>query len=325
MFLEREAQLHWKRELVADALRRIGKIEVDVQPCVSAGPEVGYRSRLRLHVDGAGRVGLYERGSHTVVEIDACAVADEAINHALPVLRAGRPVGVREVELRAAPIGPRVVVRCSPADKVWELGGLIPAVVPKVPPPVQRWPLPLQMELAVPATAFVQVNPDVNVALVDALLEGTDARKATSFVDLYCGAGNFALALAASGLTGSGIEASPDAIAAASDSAEREQLASRVGFIEGTVDELFPRLVRTVGEVDLVVLDPPRAGAKAAIPALLKLSPKYVAAISCDPATLARDLKMLVEGGYAIESVTPFDMFPQTHHVEVLVWLAKTA
>lgn len=325
MFLTREGQLHWKRELVADAIRRIAKAEVEVDPCVSVGPDVGYRSRLRLHVDDEGRVGLYQRGTHTVVEIDSCAVADESINQALPVIRAGRPVGVRGVELRAAPLGPPVVVRSTPSDKVWELGGLIPAVVPNVPPPVQRWPLPLQLELSVPATSFVQVNPDVNIALVDALLGGAEERKVTSFLDLYCGAGNFALPLAANGLTGSGIELNEDAVSAARATADRELLASRIGFLHGSVPDLFGRLAETLGAVDLVVLDPPRAGAKEAIAPLLRLAPTYIAAVSCDPPTLARDLKALIDGGYEVESVTPFDMFPQTHHVEVLVWLKRSA
>jgi len=325
MFLEREAQLRWKRALVADAVRRIARVEVEVDPTVTAGPEVGYRSRIRLHADDAGHLGMYARGSHRIVDLQRCAVADEAINEALPVLRVGRPVGVCEVELRAAPLGPRVVVRSHPADKVWALGGLIPAVEPDVPPPVQRWPLPLDLELAVPATVFVQVNPAVNVALIDALLAGASARGATNFVDLYCGAGNFALPLAGAGLTGSGIEANPAAIAAARDTAEAARLSSRVSFLAGRVNELLPPMAKTAGVVDLVVLDPPRAGAKEAIAPLLKLAPKWIAAVSCDPATLARDLKMLLDGGYAIESVTPFDMFPQTHHVEVLVWLGRTA
>jgi tRNA/tmRNA/rRNA uracil-C5-methylase (TrmA/RlmC/RlmD family) len=280
MFLKRDAQLRWKRELVADALRRIAKTEVEVAATVSVGPDLGYRSRLRLHVDAAGRVGLYERGSHRVVEIDRCVVADEGVNVELRKLRAEPPTGPCDVELR----GPSTD--------------------------------------GVPASAFVQINPAVNLALVEALVAGAVQRGAGSFLDLYCGAGNFALSLVAAGLSGTGVERNEDSVDAARRVAQDRGLNARIEFIAGSVPAVLRRLTKTPGGPALVVLDPPRVGARKAIAPVLELRPTWIAAVSCDPPTLARDVRGLLDGGYQIESVTPFDMFPQTHHVEVLVWLA---
>ncbi len=321
MFLAREAQLRWKRELVADALRRIGKLgDVDVAEVVTAGPDLGYRTRLGLH-RRKGRLGLFERGSHRVVEIERCAVAVEPVNQAISVLRQASLGDATEVEVRAAPRGPTVVVRTDPPEAAASLGGLLPAALPDEPAPVQTWELPLDLELSVPATSFVQVNPWVNYVLVDALTRGAVERDAASFLDLYCGAGNFALALAGVGLTGSGIEGDAGAVEAARANAERQFLTSRVGFLHGPVAALLPRIGATAGAVDLVVLDPPRSGARDVIDGVLGVGPRWIAAVSCDPATLSRDLAALVAGGYELESVTPFDMFPHTHHVEVLAWL----
>ncbi len=167
-----------------------------------------------------------------------------------------------------------------------------------------------------------RVNPAVNAILVDALVAGATSRGARRFLDLFCGAGNFALPLGREGLTGVGIESNRSAIAVASKAAAQQGLAVR--FRAASVVEALAEPSR-LQAVDLVVLDPPRAGASDEVAGIVALEPQWIAYVSCDPATLARDLRTLVDGGYRITEVTPFDMFPHTHHVETLVWLQRGA
>ena len=335
MYLDRPAQLRCKAGLLEDCLRRIGGFTVDVLPPQPVGPDLGYRARLRLHADRRGRLGLYERSSRQLVELTSCPVAHGAINGALATLRelcpGGLP-GLRELELRAAPIGaPVVAVRggenLPPQTRraLDLLAGELPVVTRGAAPgrgPDQAWPLPGGLELRVPADGFVQVNPAVNLALVEAVLEGARRRDVRTFVDLFCGAGNFSLPLLAAGCAGVGIELSEPACRAAERSARAAGLRGR--FLSGDAATVLAGL-RREGPPDLVVLDPPRTGARETVPGILDLAPATIACVSCDPATLARDLRDLVRGGYRLVDVFAFDMFPHTHHVEALAWLEREA
>ena len=334
MYLARPAQLRAKADLLMDALRRIGGAELEVAPPEQIGPDLGYRTRLHLHANERGRLGLYEKGSRRVVELRSCPVADDTINgalaHILRLAPRGLP-GLRELELRSAPIGAPVVAACVGQPRVtqrWPVRQLAEELPVELDgelfgaSPDQAWPLPGGLELRVPVGGFVQVNPEVNRALVQAVLDGALSRQAKSFVDLYCGAGNFALPLLAAGLRGVGIERSQAACETASETAAAAGLDGRflsgdaAGHLDGLRQEPTP---------DLLVLDPPRTGARDAVPGIVALAPTTVAYVSCDPPTLARDLGALMAAGYRLVEVLAFDMFPQTHHVEALAWLERVS
>ncbi len=166
---------------------------------------------------------------------------------------------------------------------------------------------------------FVQVNWAVNLELVSALVEGARERGIASFVELYAGAGNFTLPLLRAGLTGVAIEHAGASIRAARRAA-RAQGMSDDAFVAGDAPRELER--RAKQKPDLVLLDPPRTGAREAVKPLLALGPRFIAFCACDPVTLARDVKMLA-AAYALDSVTAFDMFPHTHHVETLLWLRR--
>jgi 23S rRNA (uracil1939-C5)-methyltransferase len=143
-------------------------------------------------------------------------------------------------------------------------------------------------------------------------------------VDLYCGAGTFALYFARHGWQVYGIEESPRAIAEANANARLNALADRARFETGRVEELTraPRVAKILKESDAVFLDPPRKGSdEAVLRAIADARVEKVWYLSCDAATLARDLKFLAAKGYRLDGVQPFDMFPQTGHVETLVRL----
>jgi 23S rRNA (uracil1939-C5)-methyltransferase len=339
MMLSYPAQLSAKLGLLHEALTRTGRFaELPEIRFVASEREFGYRSRIRLHVGAAGRLGFYAEQSQTLVEIPSCSVADPELERALATLReiaARFPraiVQFAELELRVAPSGPRLSVWLAPkskqlagtADFLGALGASFHVAVGTEPPDPkrdQRFDLPNGVELRAPAHAFTQVNWPINRAIVSALLAGAERRGARTFLDLYCGAGNFSLPLFARGMSGVGVEAARGSIAAA-ERAARAANFENARFIAGDVRAVLAQLPPSE-RFDLVLLDPPRAGAREILAELTRRAAPHIAYCACDPVTLARDLRTLCDSGYALEEVTGYDMFPQTHHFETLVWLRK--
>jgi 23S rRNA (uracil1939-C5)-methyltransferase len=339
MVLDYPAQLREKVEILRDALSRTGRFEALPELAFIAADEpLAYRSRIRLHIAKDGRLGFFAAESRELVEIPGCSVAHPELDRALLTLRSiasqyrGELVSFSELELRVAPAGPRIALRFLPAGGREVRAGALIAALSRVfqvsigeqssaPEHDQRFPLPGGVELRASGAAFTQVNWAVNQLLVQALLDGAEQREVSSFCDLYCGAGNFSLPLLARGLSGVGIEGSKSAIAAAKR-ASTEQGFARAHFIAGDVKEVLAKLPRTAS-FDLVVLDPPRSGAREILSELSSRAPRHIAYCACDPVTMARDLRTLCDSGYTLTAVSGFDMFPQTHHFETLAWLAR--
>lgn len=334
------AQLRAKVGILRDALTRTGHFETLPELAfVAADQPLAYRSRIRLHVASDGRLGFFAAESRELVEIPACPVAQPELDRALLTLRAitsqhrAELAAFSELELRVAPGGPRLALRLLPAARRFEDATRMVAALARefqvsigerssAPEHDQRFPLPGGIELRVSGAAFTQVNWAMNQRLVQALLDGAEQRSVSTFCDLYCGAGNFSLPLLARGMSGVGIESSKPAIAAAKRAATEQGL-SRVRFVAGDVKEALAKLPRT-DSFELVVLDPPRSGAREVLPELLRRAPRHIAYCACDPVTLARDLRTLCDSGYVLSAVSGFDMFPQTHHFETLAWLARS-
>lgn len=180
-----------------------------------------------------------------------------------------------------------------------------------------------QLFFEIPTTAFYQVNPEQTEklyakALAYAALTGTE-----TVFDLYCGIGTIAIAASRKAGRVIGVEVVPDAIESAEENARRNK-AENVTFHEGTVEDVVPKLLAEGIYADVVIVDPPRKGCDAALLAtILQMAPKRIVYVSCNPGTLARDLKTLTEGGYEAIEATPVDMFPWTEHVETVVLLQK--
>ncbi len=346
MHLEYGAQLRWKGVIAREAALRQARIELDETPVPVPSPAaLGYRGRIRVHVDRQGRIGLFAPGTHEVVAVDRCAVAAPPVNDALAALRdAAAAVGadfgrqVSGAELRtgdgATPWAIHLFwrhrrARPSPTLRtalgrmaagggaIWAAGNVLEG------PDHTEYPLPEGLALRAGPLAFLQANPGANRQLVtyvrDAALALAGPRG--RFLDLYCGAGNLTLPLLAAGMTGTGLELSAGAIADARRSAEA--LALPAEAFEATRVEAY--LGRDGGRrlPDLVLLDPPRTGAKDAIEAIADLGARSMLYVSCDPVTLARDLGQLRQRRYEVRDWTAFDLFPQTHHVESVVTLTR--
>jgi 23S rRNA (uracil1939-C5)-methyltransferase len=325
------AQRDAKTALVAEQLARIaGLRDAAVRPSLAA-TDWGYRGRITLTVEGR-RVGYQRARSHILAEIDDCPIADPSVSGHLPSARAlaatvrvalerisivataGGVVLVAYAARRPGPVdlaaGEALLARVATVRGVVLTGAGTRLVAGD---PMVTVLLEPGLDLEVPADVFTQVNVAGNRLLVATVLELAPPRAGEQVLDLYCGAGNFALPVARRGAHVLGIERDPLAVAAARANAARLGL-EQAEFRCAMVAPALASLAR--GSIDTVLLDPPRAGAADALAALLALRTPRIIYVSCDPATLARDVKTLVAGGYRLAAVQPVDLFPQTYHIE---------
>jgi tRNA/tmRNA/rRNA uracil-C5-methylase (TrmA/RlmC/RlmD family) len=339
------AQRRLKGEVVAEQLARLAGLTPEeagwdgtVMPAegdkLPAGEVPRWRTRVQYAVDAEGHAGLRRHRSHEVERIDHCMIAAEGVTE-LGVEKRDWP-GMETVEAIAATgSGDRQVI-LTPRP-----GGRLPLVELDKPVSVLRTDetsdgvhrvhgRPFVRERAdgrtyrVGGGGFWQVHPKAADTLVTAVMQGLLPRKGETALDLYCGAGLFAGALADRlGEKGAvlGIESGKRAVADA-----RHNLADfpRVRIEQGKVESVLPRTGIT--EADLIVLDPPRAGAgRRTVAHLTSLGPRRIAYVACDPAALARDLGYFREEGYRVRTLRAFDLFPMTHHVECVAILEPAA
>ncbi len=305
--LDYEAQLRAKTGIVADSLKRIGKIEWPEIPIVPSPNQFGYRSRAQWHANTRRRsLGYYKRGSHEIIEVKNCAVLTAELETTLADLRNDIEWGgfwAQRVEIEASASAGRVSVF---TEELME-------------PTLELDFHTSENRYAYDARSFFQGNQSLIEPLIAAAIGDAAGRFA---LDLYCGVGLFTLPLARRFERVSGVEAGERAVSFALKNLKDAGLTNA-----GVFDEQVGRwLVANEGElkdVDLVLLDPPRSGTeRETIDALARVAPKAISYVSCEPSTLARDLRILVDRGFVVESIIAFDLFPQTHHVETVVRLA---
>ncbi|MGS2590904.1 class I SAM-dependent RNA methyltransferase [Streptomyces hebeiensis] len=335
------AQRRFKGEVIAEQLRRLAGLTPEeagwdgtVMPApgdkLPAGEVPAWRSRVQYAVDESGRAGLRKHRSHDVEPVDHCMIATEGVSE-LGIERREWP-GMATVEaIAASGSGDRQVV-LTPRP-----GGRLPLVELDRPVSVLRVAendggvhrvhgRDFVRERADGRTyrvgmgGFWQVHPQAPQLLVEAVMQGLLPRKGETALDLYCGVGLFAGAIADRvGDNGAvlGIESGRRAV---EDARHNLREFPRVRIEQGKVDQILPRTGIT--EADLIVLDPPRAGAgRRTVTHLASLGARRIAYVACDPAALARDLAYFQEAGYRPRTLRAFDLFPMTHHVECVAIL----
>ncbi|MDX6356519.1 MAG: hypothetical protein QOF98_3422, partial [Streptomyces sp.] len=339
------AQRRLKATVIAEQLSRLAGLTPEqagwdgtVAPApgdkVAKGEVPAWRTRVQYAVDVDGHAGLRKHRSHEVEVIDHCLIAAPEVSELgvearnwpqiasveaiaatgshdrqviltprpggrLPIVELDRPVSVQRIGERDQAVHRvhgRNFVRERAAGRTWRVGD----------------------------GGFWQVHPKAADLLVEVVMQGLMPRKGEMALDLYCGVGLFAGALAERvGERGAvlGIESGKRA---AEDARHNLQDLDRVRIEHGKVEQVLPRT--GISEVDLVVLDPPRAGAgHPTVRHLASLAPRRIAYVACDPAALARDLAWFAEAGYRPLSLRAFDLFPFTHHVECVAILAPVA
>ncbi len=299
-----EAQLATKSEMIRDCLHRIARLDNLPDIVVTPSPDAWrYRMRAMWQIDQDEQaIGYYERGSRRVCDVVDCAVLRPELQARLEAVRATEwhefPPDLQHLDVVAGENG----VSFAPAFADFE---------------IRELSLNVRGETYhYNAQSFFQINPSLLGPLIDFALGDASGANA---LDLYSGVGLFTLPLSRQFQRVIAVESNPIAARFARRNLQDAGLTNARVITAGVAD-WFRNLPERAA--DFILLDPPRAGAESAvIKGILDLHPPQISYVSCDPATLARDLRKLFAGGYTIRSIRGFDLFPQTHHVETVVRL----
>lgn len=365
-----DAQLRWKRQLVVDALERIGKLdlrEVPVHATRGMDEPWGYRNKAQVPVgQGEGGelvAGFYARGSHRIIDMEACLIQhprnDEVVQR---VKQLAGELGIRAYNeatgkglLRHVVVrygfytGEVMLVLVTNGESLPHrdaLIGMLREAIPGLKSVCQNinkartnvifgdttrtiWGEDTirdtigDVQFLISARSFYQVNPPQTKLLYDTAVLYARLTGNETVMDAYCGIGTISLFLAKHAGDVYGVEIVPEAIADAKRNAELNDVRNAT-FEVGDAGEVFTKWKQAGVRPDVIVVDPPRKGCdQALLEAMLDMAPQRIVYVSCNPATLARDLAVLTASGYALREVQPVDMFPHTVHVESVVWLEK--
>lgn len=363
MHYDYNAQLEMKRQRVADALQRIGKFDsIEVNSCVPSPSPLAYRNKIQAAIRPGPqgiRIGFYERNSHDLVDVDHCMIhcpeGQSVYNEVLKLIKISTLTAydweTKKGELRYLIIKTAVhtgqvlvlfVGNGKPSAELSKIAEEIVRLCPSVKGVVHnRNDLPQNAVLGkeyyllagddhieeticgltfnVSPASFFQVNPDQAENLYRKALDFAALKGDEQVIDAFCGVGTLSLIFAQRAKEVVGVECVPQAIEDAQQNAQKNGIYN-VRFVCSDAENYF----RKGEQADVVLLNPPRKGCESSLLEKIgKMAPEKVVYVSCDPATLARDLAILKNYGYGVVGVQPFDMFPQTAHVETVVCMAR--
>ncbi len=360
-----EEEAYFKTARVQDAITRIGGFSCAVSPIIKDTRSTRYRNKAQFPVseeNGVPISGFYRKRTHTVIPTEDCLLQTELANAVTRTVRAWMSEWripaynevthkgvVRHVFVRSGKFGAVLCLICKTAPKYAdelvktlranhpELTGVVLNLNPENTnvilgnttrtlwgnPNVEDVLCGLRFSLA--PEAFYQVNHDQAERLYETALEYAALDDTMTALDLYCGAGTITLCLARRAKEVLGIEVVPEAIENAKENAARNGVAN-VTFRCADATAAAEELAKSETYPDVVVVDPPRKGLTPdGISAIAKMQPRRIVYVSCDPATLARDLRILCDTApYELTKVTPVDLFPKTHHVESVALLTRS-
>lgn len=299
--VEISAQRKLKSQVITEQFARIAKMEISVEVEEVSSP-LGWRTQTTIGSDKNGHAGFYGSRTNTVIPIKNCQVLHSSVGYEAIAARSWEP-GIR-IEVSAASTKvPRLIAGDTVEGDLIQIYSVA------------------QKEYQVSAGSFWQSNIRAPQVLVDAVRSFADVKSGDHLIDLYGGVGLFGLALL--DLIGADgridhVEGSKSAIA---DAHVNYGEAKNVHFHTGDVEKILPRF----SNADVVILDPPREGAKkAVIESLVACSPRAIVYVACDPAALARDTALLRDANYTLIQLRAFDLFPMTHHIECVALFAPT-
>jgi 23S rRNA (uracil1939-C5)-methyltransferase/tRNA (uracil-5-)-methyltransferase len=308
--LNYEAQLKWKTEQVADLLRLQTGMQLPVKPAIASPVTYGYRSKITPHFHKPkdakiGNIGFLKVGSRSeVCDIRQCPIAMEPLNEALPLVR--KSVHQAAAQYRR---GATILMRVSEGSVITNNNAICTEHVG-------------DLTFNFLAGDFFQNNPYILPAFTGYVAEQACASGARYLVDAYCGSGLFALSLAHRFEKVLGVEVSETSADWARANARSNGI-EHASFLAASAEAIFEQ-VDFPAEETAVVIDPPRKGCDMAfLNQLFAFGPKRVVYVSCNPATQIRDLAEFDKAGYKVTEVQPFDLFPQTKHLECVATLEK--
>jgi 23S rRNA (uracil1939-C5)-methyltransferase len=357
--LEYAAQLQAKQELFSEILWRNARVEADrILPIIGAPQPYGYRSRIQLKmtcVEGKILIGFYKAGTHHVVAVpQECAIACPAVNRTLQELRDmlyafPEPEKIPQIDISSGDDGAVLLIfhyigdnrekiraflddnrhRLSLTRGIFLQYGRKNSLERVFGMETISYSLSGELFNGLPGMClstsrggFSQVNYRQNSALIDTALQWTRPGDKDKILDLYCGNGNFSLALARFAGSVTGFEDYDQSIRDAENNRMKNGLSNlRFECIDSVAG--IKKLAAAGERFSIAVLDPPRTGAAEAVQVIPGLNPAKILYISCDPPTLARDIALLKKSGYGVTKSVPVDMFPQTYHLESVTLLEK--
>ena len=372
LHMDYQSQLCLKRNIVVNALKRIGGLDnVCVEPVIGMKTDDGvpcrYRNKMVFPVgkDKSGNtvMGFYRPRSHDIVETDDCYLGNKTdielsktvveymkIKNIKPYSEQTHSGIVRRVFIRHSKKTKEimVVVSCNArklpdadllVDMLKKTSDNVSCVILNVNTDKNNLVLGDKnivlwgdsvlhdslcgVDFKISANSFYQVNPVQTEILYQTAVNYAGLDKNKTVVDLYCGIGTISLCMADKCKKVFGIEIVEDAVINAKSNAELNGI-ENAEFYAGAVEKVLPELLKGIDCVDVVVLDPPRKGSdETTLTAIVNVNPERIVYVSCDPSTLARDVKFLTERGYDVDKVQPVDMFPNTPHVETVVLLSQ--
>ena len=306
------AQLESKTGFVRDALERIGRIDWPHEIKIRSAAEFGYRGRAQLRIDRkTGRVGFNRAASNAVCDVTSCPILAPELDEALRSLREVVSAAF-ETDLSSS--------RFSHVDiAAGESGVSFEPSIEGLPGGALRRVVQTAVYTFTPST-FFQANREMLENLIGEAI-GQDSGELA--IDLYAGVGLFTIQMARRFARVIGVEADARTAQLALDNMTANGL-TNVEFHSSSVEPWVKSFAQSKTErPDLVLLDPPRTGAAEAVAHIAALKPARISYVSCDPATLARDLRTLIDNGYQLSQVTAIDMFPQTYHIETVAALVR--
>ncbi|AWI09844.1 class I SAM-dependent RNA methyltransferase [Ereboglobus luteus] len=305
-------QRAWKRRQVEELLRHMAGIEFPVSPVIASPQQYGYRSKITPHfnaprpdADSEMRIGFLKQGTrHELLDVPRCDIATDAINARLPELRADIRTRAAAGEFKR---GATLLLRDAGGEVTTDYDRIINERVGDI-------------TLHFLARDFFQNNPFILPAFTGYVREQAAASGARHLVDAYCGSGLFALTAARAFERVAGIEISESSVQFARENAAANNIANAT-FRAGDASAIFAGLDFLPSDT-VVIIDPPRKGCdENFLSQLFAYAPRAVVYVSCDPATQMRDLTHFTARGYKLTAVQPFDLFPQTRHLECVITL----
>ncbi len=311
--LRYEAQLDWKRNQVLGLLQHMAGIEdVPVDAVIPSPKLYGYRSKITPHFQkprsgDVGAIGfLHHAKRFDIIDVKSCPIASVPLNETLSSVRDH----IRKTA-SAFKKGATLLLRESTSEKVLTKSAEICEETVS------------GLRFRFPAGDFFQNNPSILPDFVAHVLEEAQSLGSTQLVDAYCGSGLFGLSCASGFKTVVGIEVSETSIRWAKENARLNQI-TNASFHLGTAELIFEHLQQKDSDQTVVIIDPPRKGCSGDfLDQLFRFAPAGVVYVSCNPATQMRDLVRFRESGYELSRVQPFDLFPQTRHLECVMTLSK--
>jgi tRNA/tmRNA/rRNA uracil-C5-methylase (TrmA/RlmC/RlmD family) len=324
-------QLAWKRRQVEELLQHMAGVTFPVSPTVPSPREYGYRSKITPHFNGGSRkpetgvarpqpIGFLKQGTRfEIVDVPACPIATPEINEKLTEVRARAQARIAVGEYER---GVTLLLRHAQEGVVTDYDAIIHELIDPLPAPVSGLRDPQSLRLHFLARDFFQNNPFILPAFTAYVRDQAAASGARFLVDAYCGSGLFALSAASAFTQVAGIELSESSIRFARDNAAANGITNAT-FQSGDAASIFAGLTFSAADT-AVIIDPPRKGCDASFLAqLFAYGPRTVVYVSCDPATQMRDLQGFLAAGYKLAAVQPFDLFPQTRHLECVITLHR--